>query len=897
MNWQVTNRSGGNNGLSLFSITLRNQCLLPPLASLSNCDSTLKENKKMRTAQDYKHDSDENDDDDNSDNMGSRDSLTPGTTIASKGWHNQKYKGPWLQKSTLEIYSYEEDGTFGDEIDSPQDREEISGSQDIAIIHGSYGNSSDAVLTPPQQQAMPRKRLWYQSTCSNASVNPQWNDLYRLADALDQEQQKQNASTACSLENLRARIVLDLSSNQSASGNRNDGTPELNFQVNLHPAITRVILADESLDPVHWSCHGTAGEHRSASSPSALPPNTLILQYGDGSLCMPSSAFDYLTECQILQTIEASNSDSSDDNNNHNDAKRNDLSDKASLHQIDGKTPTEPLARTRALGPMSTTKKQDAIFSDKAFDALVGPSTPSANRANKEAHFPNILGPRTQTAPSRNTPLCPSDLLLPPPNDAAHSQSTARKKKSHNNMDDLYSLLGGDSSESEENEGQIVTAAAAADGSMDLSDRGIEVVSPDLGGDQVVMSEPEADTTQNTCTNIDMAGIKSPGASSSNPSEEPPTPALTNEKSPEEVDPKDASSCLTPCEISALQNLPTSSNDYHSNKLLSALERELCHLEALLQQESQLLKQQSASCHRAVDKLHEIIEETQLVEEEVSHVTHNVLPSQETALAHEELRLSTRQCKLLKDLRAIYPITSASNNSAATTPAGVPSSSPHRTQSSSSSTASSTYSSSAAGASYRIRGLLIPSQDMLWNTHVLDHDTLSSALGYACHLVVMVAKYLDAPLRYRLICNASRSAVVEVTSNVHGSVLGSTYVAAPSSASTAVSVGVPLHGGNPSGTGSTTLTSSSAASQTGGGPATANGNVGGAIASSNGNVSSLLYPLFREKMEREHFERGVYLLGRNMDGILLKRGIPFMPRSHMLAKLDKLMEQTICGTR
>jgi len=36
---------------------------------------------------------------------------------------------------------------------------------------------------------------------------------------------------------------------------------------------------------------------------------------------------------------------------------------------------------------------------------------------------------------------------------------------------------------------------------------------------------------------------------------------------------------------------------------------------------------------------------------------------------------------------------------------------------------------------------------------------ISTALGFVCHLVFMCSKYLSIPLRYRLVCNSSRSAV------------------------------------------------------------------------------------------------------------------------------------------
>lgn len=52
---------------------------------------------------------------------------------------------------------------------------------------------------------------------------------------------------------------------------------------------------------------------------------------------------------------------------------------------------------------------------------------------------------------------------------------------------------------------------------------------------------------------------------------------------------------------------------------------------------------------------------------------------------------------------------------------------------------------------YTIRGLEVPA-----DLYSVDDEKVSSALGYTAHLVCMLAKYLQVPLRYQLIYNASR---------------------------------------------------------------------------------------------------------------------------------------------
>ena len=115
---------------------------------------------------------------------------------------------------------------------------------------------------------------------------------------------------------------------------------------------------------------------------------------------------------------------------------------------------------------------------------------------------------------------------------------------------------------------------------------------------------------------------------------------------------------------------------------------------------------------------------------------------------------------------------------------------------------------------YAIRGLELPSDMNFVDDHV------SSALGFTCHLVYMSSKYLSIPLRYRLICNASRSAIFD---------------------------------------------------------------------------DDIVYPLFRTNTERPQFDRAVYLLEKNIECLLKVRGVQYLPRAHLLAKLDRLFTQTTEG--
>lgn len=46
----------------------------------------------------------------------------------------------------------------------------------------------------------------------------------------------------------------------------------------------------------------------------------------------------------------------------------------------------------------------------------------------------------------------------------------------------------------------------------------------------------------------------------------------------------------------------------------------------------------------------------------------------------------------------------------------------------------------------------------------MDDETLAVALGYTCHVVSMIARFLQLPLRYPVNSLGSRSTIVDLTS-------------------------------------------------------------------------------------------------------------------------------------
>lgn len=152
-------------------------------------------------------------------------------------------------------------------------------------------------------------------------------------------------------------------------------------------------------------------------------------------------------------------------------------------------------------------------------------------------------------------------------------------------------------------------------------------------------------------------------------------------------------------------------------------------------------------------------------------------------LRKDELRKQALQMKLLRELHTVYPIHLDSKKG------------------------------------YLIRNLRLPVDTY---TTGVSEEEISAALGFCCHLVFMISKYLGISLRYRLFCNSSRSAV-QLDANT-------------------------------------------------------------------------FLPLFISRMvEREHLDRAMTLLGSDVDCILMTIGIEFTPKSHILARLQRVYEHIIEG--
>lgn len=184
--------------------------------------------------------------------------------------------------------------------------------------------------------------------------------------------------------------------------------------------------------------------------------------------------------------------------------------------------------------------------------------------------------------------------------------------------------------------------------------------------------------------------------------------------------------------------------------------------------------------------------------------------NQELAEHRDLFQREAQQMKLLRELETIYPITLDSKKG------------------------------------YMIRNLRLPVD--IYTTGVPE-DEVSAALGFCCHLIAMLSKYLICPLRYKLVCNSSRSAIQ----------LGESSILAGSDSSSA-------------------------------GRSNGQDSAGASLANAN------IRPLFMARsVEREQLDQGLKALGANVDGMLISHGITFTPNSHILARVQRIFDHVLKG--
>ena len=118
--------------------------------------------------------------------------------------------------------------------------------------------------------------------------------------------------------------------------------------------------------------------------------------------------------------------------------------------------------------------------------------------------------------------------------------------------------------------------------------------------------------------------------------------------------------------------------------------------------------------------MHTLMEKSSEIEANMA-LLEDVIQNEMRACRKTEFFLEAIRMKLLKDLRSIYPISIPQGED-----------------------------------KYSIRGLRVPA-----DIHAggVGEDELSAALGFLCHLISLMSKYMGIQLRYRVVCNSSRSAI------------------------------------------------------------------------------------------------------------------------------------------
>ena len=171
----------------------------------------------------------------------------------------------------------------------------------------------------------------------------------------------------------------------------------------------------------------------------------------------------------------------------------------------------------------------------------------------------------------------------------------------------------------------------------------------------------------------------------------------------------------------------------HQNELLR---QQIENEERQLGNETQTLRDEQVELKDLIQQLQELDHEAKLMRTEVH---------KQVALFQEDQILKRAQgIKLLRDLRAIYPITletvaatSASSSMALSFIGG-------------------NSSNRGTPGGYLIRGLRLPVD--IYTTTVPEEE-INASMGFCVHLVFMIAKYLTIQLRHRIFCNSSRSAI------------------------------------------------------------------------------------------------------------------------------------------
>ena len=142
-------------------------------------------------------------------------------------------------------------------------------------------------------------------------------------------------------------------------------------------------------------------------------------------------------------------------------------------------------------------------------------------------------------------------------------------------------------------------------------------------------------------------------------------------------------------------------------------------LQEMIEKEEKALQQELTLLHQEKEAMNTLMQETQTLEQQLVLIQRKI-ENHSKQLKHEEFAQQAQRINLFRDLQTIYPISLDTQKG------------------------------------FLIRDLRLPVD--IYTTNVPDEE-LSNSLGFACHLIFMMSKYLGVGLRHRIVCNSSRSAI------------------------------------------------------------------------------------------------------------------------------------------
>jgi hypothetical protein len=147
-------------------------------------------------------------------------------------------------------------------------------------------------------------------------------------------------------------------------------------------------------------------------------------------------------------------------------------------------------------------------------------------------------------------------------------------------------------------------------------------------------------------------------------------------------------------------------------------------LEAMIAQEEALLEEEQKQIDGDKNTLRQVLQEAKTISNEIGLLKLE-MTSQAEQLRKDAFWKEAHGIKLVRELSSIYPITKDKD-----------------------------------GKNHFICGIKLPA-DIPASIINMPEEELSAALGYVCHLLVIMSKYLDIPLRHRIYANSSRSAIAQ----------------------------------------------------------------------------------------------------------------------------------------